>query len=465
MVSKSALPMSTDCPLSERELEVLRLVATGATNQQIARALVISPNTVKVHLRNIFEKLQVASRTEATMLAVQAGWLTFEGIRPAVEVRPAPAVAPEKPGPESAPAPILRPSPRLELWQRVYLVLVISITALATLWPLAGPTNSRIELRPFSDIGRPTLGPAPWANVPRWTVLAPLPQPRARLALASYGGRLYAIGGEGKEGVSGAVYVFDPVANAWSPRAHKPTPVSNFGVVALGDVLYAVGGCTADGGVTDVVEAYDPMRDIWRAVKPMPAPRCAHAIAALGDRLYVFGGWDGSRYVADVFIYDRAADAWERGAPIPIARGFLGAAALKDRIYVVGGFDGRREYALAHRYDPAAEARGEPAWEALPPMMRARGGLGVAAEGNAIYAIGGGWRGDLEYNERFDLLSSTWSRVESPFKVQWRNVGVATLGTQVYVVGGWSGDYLNATAAYQSSFRAFLPLGSMNTGP
>ncbi|MDW8099989.1 MAG: LuxR C-terminal-related transcriptional regulator [Anaerolineae bacterium] len=464
-MSRSALFMSADCPLSERELEVLRLVATGATNQQIARALIISPNTVKVHLRNIFEKLQVASRTEATMLAVQAGWLTLDGIRPAVEARPTPAVEPEELRLESAPTPMLRPSPRLELWQRVYLILVISVTVLAIFWPLARSANSRIELGPFSDVGRPALGPAPWADVSRWTVLAPLPQPRARLALASYKGRLYAIGGEGTEGVSGAVYVFDPVANAWSPRARKPTPVSNFGVAVLGDVLYAVGGCTADGGVTDVVEMYDPAQDIWRAAKPMLAPRCAHAVAALGDRLYVFGGWDGSRYVADVFIYDRATDAWERGASMPVARGFLGAAALRDHIYVVGGFDGRREYALAHRYNPAAEAQGALAWEALPPMMRARGGLGVAAEGNAIYAIGGGWRGDLEYNERFDLLSSTWSRVESPFKVQWRNAGVATLDTRVYVVGGWSGDYLNAVAAYQASFRAFLPLGGINTAP
>jgi DNA-binding NarL/FixJ family response regulator len=57
--------------LTERELEVLRLVATGLNNREIAKQLFISENTVKNHVRNILEKLQLHSRMEAVMYAVR----------------------------------------------------------------------------------------------------------------------------------------------------------------------------------------------------------------------------------------------------------------------------------------------------------------------------------------------------------------------------------------------------------
>jgi DNA-binding NarL/FixJ family response regulator len=59
--------------LTARELEVLRLVAAGHSNPQIARQLVLSTRTVEAHLRSIFGKLEVGSRTAAARFAVEHG--------------------------------------------------------------------------------------------------------------------------------------------------------------------------------------------------------------------------------------------------------------------------------------------------------------------------------------------------------------------------------------------------------
>jgi DNA-binding NarL/FixJ family response regulator len=59
--------------LTEREIEVLRLVTQGASNPQIAEAMTISINTVKVHLRNILDKLSVENRTQAAAMALRCG--------------------------------------------------------------------------------------------------------------------------------------------------------------------------------------------------------------------------------------------------------------------------------------------------------------------------------------------------------------------------------------------------------
>jgi DNA-binding NarL/FixJ family response regulator len=56
--------------LSQREIEVLRLLARGRTNAQIAEQLVLSPRTVDAHLRSIYSKLAVTSRTAATRYAI-----------------------------------------------------------------------------------------------------------------------------------------------------------------------------------------------------------------------------------------------------------------------------------------------------------------------------------------------------------------------------------------------------------
>ena len=62
--------------LSQREMEVLNLIAVGRTNQEIARLLIVSPGTVKAHTANIYRKLDVANRTEAAARARQLGILS-----------------------------------------------------------------------------------------------------------------------------------------------------------------------------------------------------------------------------------------------------------------------------------------------------------------------------------------------------------------------------------------------------
>ncbi|MHB8133098.1 MAG: response regulator transcription factor [Anaerolineaceae bacterium] len=71
-------PTMTTEPLTEREIEVLRLAGKGFTNKAIAIHLRISDRTVQNHLAHIFDKLQAASRTEAVMRAVSQGILSSD---------------------------------------------------------------------------------------------------------------------------------------------------------------------------------------------------------------------------------------------------------------------------------------------------------------------------------------------------------------------------------------------------
>ncbi len=66
--------------LTDREMEVMRLVTKGLSNKDIADGLCLSVRTVQGHLANIFNKLRVSSRTEAVVHALKEGWVTLDDV-------------------------------------------------------------------------------------------------------------------------------------------------------------------------------------------------------------------------------------------------------------------------------------------------------------------------------------------------------------------------------------------------
>jgi two-component system, NarL family, response regulator LiaR len=72
-------PATTD-PLTEREVEVLSLVAQGLSNQDIAAQLYITPATVRTHVSNIMSKLYLANRVQAALYALREGLATLDGV-------------------------------------------------------------------------------------------------------------------------------------------------------------------------------------------------------------------------------------------------------------------------------------------------------------------------------------------------------------------------------------------------
>jgi DNA-binding CsgD family transcriptional regulator len=459
--------------LSERELEILKLLATGLSNKEIAAQLFLSPNTVKVHLRNIFGKLGVQSRTEATLIAIQRGYVSVPGapVTPNGETAEAADEAIEVSGPIgmeepagtaavvtlpiSAPviAPAIEIEPPLPVGRRVALVAIalIALGLALIAVPRGSAQSDSGPCDPFVDTC--TDGNVPTPNQTDWQSAAQMSLARGRLAVAAVGPEIVAIGGHTPSGVTGLVEIWDSSKQQWRTGQNKPLPVANIGATVLDDQVIVPGGYTTAGAPTAVVEAYHLISDTWTSLEPLPAPRFAQAVSSHDGKVYVFGGWDGHGYANTTFIYDPKADRWTTGAPLPVGRGFAGAATLNDAIYVVGGFADDHELDRCDRYLPQ-----EDRWEACAPMSVARGGLSLVPVAGRLYALGGGWTGYLTFNERYDPAADAWSIVPTPFTGQWRGLGATHIGNDIYALGGWNGQYLNAVEKYNPfPFNIFVP--------
>lgn len=444
--------MSTESqPLSEREIEILELVSTGMTNQQIALELTISTNTVKAHLRNIFGKLGVESRTEATRYAIAHQLVHIRGL--AAPAKPA-EVAP-------APDPVAAYRRIVPAWQQAGVLALTLVAGLAVaFWPRASARETQ-PASTFTDGVRPK-GVAALQAVPRWHTETALPTARSRFAQAAVGTRLYLISGETDVGITDRVDAYDLETGVWEQHAGKPTAVANVKAAVVGGRIYVPGGLTADGHATDVLEVYDPTSDAWTQGARLLKPLFGYALIADEGGFWICGGWDGERYVADSYYYRASTDAWEPAPPLKIARGFAAGALLGGRVYVTGGFDGNTVYRLCESFAPATSSEGAAVWQVHAPMHAPRAGHETVALEGGLYVVGGGWNSSVDFCERYDALANAWATFPSPVVGPWRNLGLSAMssgrGGILYAAGGWNDGYLQNVQAYQATYRLYFPV-------
>jgi DNA-binding CsgD family transcriptional regulator len=421
--------MSDQTNLSDREQQILQLVATGLTNREIAQKLTISHNTVKVHLSNIFEKINVSSRTEATLYGIEHGIVDVPGVENG----------------ES------QPSVQEVIKKYIWIIIPIVILALAFL----------VTLGRDLFFPSPTPTPVALANAPdRWQELAPMPEARKEMAVVAYDGNIYAIAGEGPEGVSGSVFRYLTEEDRWERLRDKPTPVADVEGALIGEKIYVPGGRLADGTQTDILEIYDPRQDVWEEGAPLPKPISAYATADFEGKLYLFGGWDGEKALKDVFVYDPEEDVWGERTPMATARQDLGAVALVDKIVVLGGRSGEGITGDAKAYIPSRDLDGDNPWGEFLDIPEERYNFGVASIYDTVYLIGG-ILGEKRQKESASWLMNgeEWIPLETNRDYNMRSTTMVSLESQLMIFE--PSDSFEATLvwAYQAFYYSiYFPI-------
>lgn len=428
--------------LSEREQEVLRLVATGASNKEIAQELFISTNTVKVHLRNIYSKIGVASRTEAAMYAVNEGIVSTTPDKTR-------STEPDIKGDEAHDDTSQTLSKIANNRKRK--VVVGSILSIFLLSIVIGGyllvrLNNESTQAQFSSP----------AEIQKWKILESMPTPRFGLAVASLNDNIYAIGGQTESDITGVNEYFSTISNQWSVLSSKPTPVSEISSAVIGGKIYIPGGRLPSGEITAILEIYDPRSDEWTQGTDIPIAISAYGITSHEGKAYLFGGWDGENFQDKVFEYDPQLDRWRELATMGISRGYLGVAKAGDRIYVMGGFDGEEIFDINEIFLPANIDTQESLWEKGTPIPVGISSMGLTSIADIIYLFGGK-RANEPISNALAYFSNEqeWRSIDDPLVEIGELPATVSQGTQIYVFGG---DTDNGTTSVSQIYQAIYTI-------
>jgi hypothetical protein len=291
-----------------------------------------------------------------------------------------------------------------------------------------------------------------------WSSLNALPMAQTAAAATSMDGSIFVIGGEAREGATGAVWRYDPGNDTWRSLTSKPTPVSNAQAVVLNGRIYVPGGETTNSTITTTLEVYDPVQGNWSTAAPLPEPRSAYGLVTLEGRMYLFGGWDGSSARDEVYVYDPDTDTWEEETVMPAPRAYGGAVAIDNKIYVMGGENASGVLASSEIYSPARAGEQWTASTAMLPEPRSRFGSGTIA--NFIILLGGVPDTRPYY---YNIRTDTWQTFEEPELLQ-GGLGtlpaVAQRDTSLFVVNRPDDENFSTSSLFELRllYTVILPL-------
>jgi Kelch motif len=237
----------------------------------------------------------------------------------------------------------------------------------------------------------------------QWMQVAPLNHPRDQLAAASLNGKVYAIGGANPSGDPTGLYApyveaYDPTSGAWSDMAKLNVPRRNLAAVAVGNKIYAIGGCCDTNGPFDTVEVYDPNTNTWTVdtQHSLPLKRTKLAATVSNATIYAIGGvvCDGDCTIANadpsVLAWDTSSGAgWSGVASLPEPREQLKAFSDdSSTVYAVGGTPSKCENAVTCTpFGISSLSNGQ--WTFFSSLGSNRSIFGAAYLSGVLYLIGG----------------------------------------------------------------------------
>lgn len=431
--------MTENTTLTSRETEILALVAEGKSNKEIAADLFISVNTVKVHISNIFQKIEVSSRTEATLYAIEKGIANLAlppgGQEFNKEDFKHENFLNEKTG--------LLSKSHFPIAVLLIALLVTLSILLVTRYNTPGESGRTLTVN--------------FSAEDRWFAYSNLNIARSDMATVTYESQIFVIGGNTNDGITGAVESFSQTENKWYFLQGKPTPVASVTAGIIGERIYIPGGMTADGQVTDRLEVYDPRRNSWEEKSNLPIRLSDYALATFGGNLYLFGGWDGFRQSDIALKYDPEKDEWSDLSRLPKPLTSVDAIQIGNKIVIIGQAEMSNSKLDLISYYPDRDLTGEDPWEEGGSMSVA-GSLSCSFNllGELYIVVNSN---NSSYYYIYDTQLDTWNKIGENASITSKDSQCAVVGGELFVLGGSDpdGNLSDQVIGYKMIYSISLP--------